>query len=319
MKAVGFDAPGGPGVLRVLDLPVPEPGPGEVRVRVHGATVNPADTLVRAGAAGPRGLPGPHVPGLEVAGVVDATGEGVTRLAAGDPVMALTLPLRPHRGGYAEYVVLPEPHAVRAPAGLTLTEAATLPMNGLTALRAIEVLGLGAGTTAAVTGAAGAFGGYFTELCVLAGIRVVADAAPADEALVRALGADVVARRGAAYVADVLDAAPGGVYGLADGALLGTPVLDAVADGGTYTSLRTPGEPGTRPLPDPAPRGLAYRSLQFYEIADPTAALGRLAEAAGAGRLTPRIAEVITPEDVPRAHEALAAGGVRGRFVLGFG
>ncbi|MEV1011708.1 NADP-dependent oxidoreductase [Streptomyces sp. NPDC049881] len=318
MKAIGFHAPGGPSVLTVLDLPTPQAGPGEVRVRVHAAAVNPADTLVRAGDVDLSAMPGPYVPGMDVAGVVDQAGGG-SGFAVGDAVMAVVVPDRPHNGGYAQYVVVPAGQVTRAPRNVGPFEAATVPMNGLTALRALRVLEVGAGSAVAVTGSAGAFGGFFLQLGLAAGARVVADAGEADEALVRGLGAELVARRGPGWTAGVRELVPGGVGALADGALLGPAALDAIADDGAYAALRAPGERGTAPMPRPAPRGIAYRHVAFHENPDVPGGLRALADAVEAGRLTPRVAEVIGPADLARAHAAVEAGGVRGRFVVDLG
>ncbi|MEV1330672.1 alcohol dehydrogenase catalytic domain-containing protein [Micromonospora costi] len=105
MRAVGLYEFGGPEVLRVIELPEPHAGPGEVRVRVHAAAVNPSDTLLRSGvhASALAGVPGPYVPGMDVAGVVDEIGPGtVTDLSVGDRVMAMLLPVTPTPEGTLE-------------------------------------------------------------------------------------------------------------------------------------------------------------------------------------------------------------------------
>ncbi|WP_329459836.1 alcohol dehydrogenase catalytic domain-containing protein [Streptomyces sp. NBC_01497] len=119
MRAVGLYEFGEPDVLRVVDLPNPKAGPGEVRVRVHAAAVSPADTLLRAGVLAERfrEVPGPYVPGMDIAGVVDEIGpETRTDLRVGESVMAMVMPLGIAAvGGYAEYRVLPAGWVVRAP------------------------------------------------------------------------------------------------------------------------------------------------------------------------------------------------------------
>src|SRR4051794_33618173 len=103
MRAVGIPRDGGPEVLEIVDLPVPEPGAGEVRIRVAAATVNPTDIALRElGDRLGRGLPRPYVPGMEVAGIVDAVGEGAP-WEPGQRVMAIVMPIQP--GAQAEYVV----------------------------------------------------------------------------------------------------------------------------------------------------------------------------------------------------------------------
>ena len=133
---------------------------------------------------------------MDVAGVIDEIGpDTATDLDIGDRVMAIVVPAGQH-GGYSDSLVLPAQSVARIPAGATLVEASTLPMNALTARKALDMLALPSGSTIAVTGAAGAFGGYVVQLAKADGLRVIADASEADEQLVRDLGADVVVRRG---------------------------------------------------------------------------------------------------------------------------
>ncbi|WP_328224491.1 NADP-dependent oxidoreductase [Streptomyces sp. NBC_00310] len=248
MKAIGLTEFGGPDVLRVLNLPVPEAGPGEIRIRVHAATVNPVDMLVRRGIAFVSDAEPPYVPGMDAAGVVEQIGEGTdTDLKAGDHVMAVVVVSGTH-GAYAEHLVVPAESVVRVPAGATDVEAATLPMNGLTARMALDLLELPAGATVAVTGAAGAVGGYAVQLAKADGLRVIADAAPKDEALVKELGADVVLPRGTEFPELVRREIPDGADGLVDTAGVAGLAIGAVRDGGRVASsvggVEVPGERG---------------------------------------------------------------------------
>ncbi|NEC51453.1 NADP-dependent oxidoreductase, partial [Actinospica acidiphila] len=199
MKAIGLTTYGGPDVLRELELPTPEAGPGEVRIRVHAAAVNPTDVMMRTGghAARLRDVPPPYVPGMDAAGVIDQIGPGVDgRLSVGQRVVALVMPVRPQGGAYAEQIVVPAESVVPAPAGTDHAEASTLLMNAATARLALDTLALPKGATVAVTGAAGAVGGYTIQLAEADGLTVVADAAPHDRDLVRGFGAGHVVDRG---------------------------------------------------------------------------------------------------------------------------
>src|SRR5829696_7500653 len=141
MRAVGVIEFGGPEALRVVDVPDEPLGAGQVRLRVAAATVNPTDTYARSGVyAGrdPVKTP-PWVPGMDVAGPVAELGEGVEHLAVGDPAMGIVVPTGAH-GGYREDLVLPGDSVVRSPAGATEVEACTLPMNGLTARLALDLM-----------------------------------------------------------------------------------------------------------------------------------------------------------------------------------
>jgi NADPH:quinone reductase len=317
MRAVVVERQGPPEVLQVAAVAEPTPRSGQVRLRVHGAAVNPADLLLRSGAIRVPEAALPFIVGMDVAGIVDLVGPGTeTSLRVGDPVMAMTIPIV-QGGAYADHVTVPVSWVVAAPEGLSLHEAATIPMNGLTALQGIEVLGLEAGDTVAVTGSAGAFGGYFLQLAGAAGIRTIADASPADETLIRTLGADAVVGRGPAFADEVRKLVPDGVAAVLDAALIGAAVLPAIAEGGTYSGLRGNKGPGTSPLPPP-PREIRYCSFDVASCAGDQAKLQQLQRMAAQGVLTPRIAEVVRPEEASRAHEALERGGVRGRFVLDF-
>ena len=151
MRAVAFREYGGPEVLEVLELPDPEPGPGQVRIRVAAATVNPSDTLFRSGGLA-RGIDGPPpwVAGLELAGVVDAVGDG-TGYEPGERVAAMTRFLPHGRGAQSELLVLDaESSLARVPEGLDLVEAATVPMTGLTVRLLLDTLELPPGSTVAV-------------------------------------------------------------------------------------------------------------------------------------------------------------------------
>jgi NADPH:quinone reductase len=178
MRAVGLLTHGGPEVLQLVELPEVHAGPGEVRIRVHAATVNPTDVGVRNGtrAEQQKADPPPYVPGMEAAGIVDEVGSGVPdRLKVGDAVMAIVVPKGSH-GAYREQIVLDARSVVRAPTGKTHPEACTLPMNGLTARLSLDLLKLSPGQVIAVTGAAGAYGGYVIQLAKTEGLSVIADA-----------------------------------------------------------------------------------------------------------------------------------------------
>jgi threonine dehydrogenase-like Zn-dependent dehydrogenase len=206
MRAIAVTEPGGLEVLRVVDRPVREPGPGEVRVAVKAAAVNPTDIGLRQ--RGVEGLEAPWVPGMDAAGTVESLGEGVERFAVGDAVMAAVSPRRPEGGAQAELIVVPAASVVPVPDDASFQQAATLPMNGLTAMLGLELLGLAAGQTLAVSGGAGVLASYVIALAKARDVRVIADAKPDDEALVRSFGADVVLPRGEGFPAAVRDVAP---------------------------------------------------------------------------------------------------------------
>jgi len=303
---------GGPEALEVVDVPEVHAGPGEVRLRVHAAAVNPTDTYVRNGdrAAMQKVDPPPYVPGMDAAGIVDEVGDGVTTgIAVGDRAMAIVVPKGAH-GAYRESIVLPAESVTRAPAGSSHAEACTIPMNGLTARMSLDLLGLQPGQVLAVTGAAGAYGGFMVELGKAAGLVVVADASERDTELVRRLGADVVLPRGDDFAARVRSLHPDGVDGLADGSVQNELVIPAVRDGGAFTSVRGfLGEPQ---------RDIAFTATFVTKYFKRHAELDELRALAEAGRLTMRVAGVHPADRAAEAHRLLEAGGIRGRQVIEF-
>ena len=309
MRGVGVIEFGGPEVLQVVDLPETHAAAGEVRIRVHAATVNPTDTYLRKGARAEalRKVPPPYIPGMDIAGVIDEVGASTTTdLAIGDAVMAMVVNSASH-GGYRESIVLSADAVVRAPAGFTLIEAATLPMNGLTARQSLNQLALRPGQTLAVTGAAGCYGGYAVQLAKADGLRVIADASSADEALVRSLGADIVVSRGDDIAAQIRKVAPGGVDGLADGAFQSGIAAGAVRDGGGFASVR--GWAGDE-------RGIAFHKTSVRDYNHRADLLDRLRRQVEGGLLTLRVAATYPAEQAAEAHRRLEAKGTRGRLVL---
>jgi NADPH:quinone reductase-like Zn-dependent oxidoreductase len=187
-----------------------------------------------------------------------------------------------------------------------LVAAATLPLNGLTALQSLDLLGLEPGQTVLVTGAAGAVGGFAVELAAARGLRVVAAASDHDEELVRGLGADVFVPRSAPLAETVRQVVPGGVDGALDAAVLGLPALDAVRGGGAFVVVIAGAAP-------PPLRGI--RVANVLVRAD-GAALRELSALVDQGRLTLRVAGTLPLTEVAEAHRRLEKGGLRGRLVL---
>jgi NADPH:quinone reductase len=312
MRAVGLFSHGGPEVLRVVELPEVHAGSGQVRVRVRAATVNPTDVLARDGtrAEQQKADPPPYVPGMEAAGIVDEVGSGVPdRLKVGDAVIAIVLPKGSH-GAYREQIVLDARSVVKAPSGKPHSEACTLPMNGLTARLSLDLLKLSPGQVIAVTGAAGAYGGYVIQLAKADGLTVIADASEKDEKLVASLGADIVVKRGDDVASRIRSHFPQGVDGLADGAVLNEPVISAVRDGGGFTSVR-----GFQGIPQ---RDIHFTTTFVRSYAQELEKLDRLRQEVEAGRLTLRVADVYPPEMAADVHRRLEAGGTRGRLVIQF-
>jgi NADPH:quinone reductase-like Zn-dependent oxidoreductase len=307
MRALIVPHPGDPSVLVVAERPKPTPGPNQVVIRVAAATVNPTDILLCQRGGGE--LPPPWTPGTEVAGIVEAVGEGAD-FEEGERVFAIVNPRRPEGGAQAEFVVVPAASAVRTPDEVLDVEAATVPMNGLTVLQALRRLDLPRGATLGVIGSAGVVGQYATELGVHAGLRVLADARPEDEELVRGFGAHEVIERshnpGTAFRA----CAPDGVDGLIDAAVIDRDALAPIRDYGALATVRF--------WDGPSERGIRIEPVMVAADFERAEGLRELADHLRARRLTPRVADTYPIDRASEAYTRLDAGGVRGRLVLTF-
>ena len=186
MRAITVAKFGGPEVLQVSDVERPVPGPDEVLVRVLAAGAGPWDAHLRQGGwTGPL----PYIPGAEFAGVVEGDSGADADFDNGTPVYGY-----PGLSGcYAQYVVCPVEQMAPLPAGLPMTDAAGVPVNGLTAIQGLtDVLGIGHGDQVLVTAAAGGLGHFAVQIARVLGASVVATASPQHHEFVHHLGAAVV-------------------------------------------------------------------------------------------------------------------------------
>lgn len=298
MKTMSFAAFGGPEVLRPADAPVPEPGPGQVRVRVRAAGLNPLDAKIRSGAmqqAMPTPLPA--VPGVEVAGTVDAVGTGVRGIAVGDDVLGFS-----DTGGYAEHALATT--VALKPSALGWAEAAAVPVAAETALRVLRQLEVAAGETLLVHGAAGAVGTLAVQLAVARGAAVIGTASEANHDHLRSLGATPVTY-GDGLVERVRALAPDGVDAVLDAAGRGA-LPDSIALRGGTSRIVT--------IADPAAPGLG---VVFSGRAErDAAALADVARSAADGRLAVAVSRTYPLADAARAHADLETGHARGKGVL---
>ena len=289
-------------MLAEVERPDPAAGPGQVVIRVRAVCVHPADLAARVGQLPGGPVPPPFLPGWDVAGEVAQVGEGVADLRVGDPVVGM-IPwylTRGAPGGYAELAAVDAEWLVPMPDGLDPVAAATVPLNALTARRALDLMAAPAGTALLVTGASGGVGGFAAQLAARAGLRVLAVASHGDEEWVRGLGVDAVVPRSTELstlepVPAVLDAVP-----------IGAPAAAVVADGGTLVT--------TRPVPPVDPARGVRQQLVLVEPNRP--ALRELVADVASGRLRTRVAATFPLADAARAHQALEEGAVRGKIVL---
>jgi NADPH:quinone reductase-like Zn-dependent oxidoreductase len=258
----------------------------------------------------PDGVAPLYIAGMDLAGVIDALGAGVSGWSRGDRVMAAVSPWEPGGGAQAEYRIVDTDQLARVPDGISLEAAATLPMNGMTVRTALDMLALPPGSVLAVTGSAGAVGGYAIQLGTHEGLEVVADAAPSDESLIGGFGARHVIPRGPEFASAVRAIYPAGADALLDAALVGPPALAAVRDGGQLIAVR--------PFQGETQRGITISLVLVGGHLHEGPRVAELADLAAKGVLTLRIAEALPAERAAEAHRRLEAGGVRGRLVLTF-
>jgi NADPH:quinone reductase-like Zn-dependent oxidoreductase len=307
MKAVRFHEYGEPDVLRYEDAEQPVPGAGEVRLRVAASAFNPVDDGIRGGYLRdvfPVTLP--HTPGIEVAGTVDALGEGVTGVEVGDDVIGFLPMVAP--GAAAEYAVAPAEILAPAPTSIPLADAAALPMVGLTAWQALfDDAGLTAGQRVLINGAGGAVGGYAVQLAKRAGAHVIATASPSSSERVRSAGADEVIDH---TTTEVTVAEPVDV-------LLNLARITPEALVALVASVRPGGVVvNTVPtIPTPADDERGVRAVGVFVRSD-AGQLSQLVAMVDRGELRVDVAERVPLAELPAVHAQAAAGALPGKVVV---
>jgi NADPH:quinone reductase-like Zn-dependent oxidoreductase len=291
MRAVQVSRFGGPEVLNLTELERPSPISTEVLVRVIAAGVNPVDCKTRRGEGVARWVgPPPFVPGWDVAGIVEATGYGVTRFKVGDAVYGM--PRFPRlAGAYAEYVAAPSHHFARIPRSMAPIEAATLPLAALTAWQClVDVAQVGAGQTVLIHGATGGVGHLAVQIARSQGATVIAAGSRDDREALSTRRVDVAMDLAGSRTEALLDT-------LREGGL-----LLAVASGAADLVIADAARRGIRveqPLVEPDGRDLEE--------------ITKLVES---GKLKVNVEEVMPLEQAARAHERLEQRGRKGKFVL---
>ena len=309
MKAIRFHQYGDADVLRYEDVDVPTPAAGQVRIRVAGTTFNGVDANIRAGAMqGPMPLTLPHTPGLDVAGTVDAVGDGVRGLRVGDRVVGF-LPFVVD-GAAAEHVVAPAEDLTAAPTSIPLADAAALPLVGLTAWQALfEHAQLTSGQRILVNGASGAVGGYAVQLAAAAGAHVIATGSAASSRHLRDLGAAEVVDHTTTETASAVSEPVDVVLNLAPvtpDALAALVTL--VRDGGVVVNT-------TVWMPAPSDERRGVRGIDLYVHPD-ARQLAELVARVDRGELVVDVAEHVALPDLASVHARAAAGTLSGKVVV---
>ncbi|MEU7061194.1 NADP-dependent oxidoreductase [Streptomyces sp. NPDC046197] len=307
MRVITQQAVGDPAVLELVEAACPEPGYGQVLIRTGAVGVNPVDAHVRSGALPMLGEP-PFTVGWDIAGTVETAGPGVSAFVAGDEVMGM-LALPGAGNTYADYVLASVNEIVSKPAGLTVEQAAGLPMAGLTAWQSLVGLAhLQPGQRVLVHRAAGGVGHLAVQIAKALGAHVIATASAGKHDLLRRLGADEPVDYRTRDFTEVgsVDAVfdlVGGEYGARSARI--------VAPGGVLVSA-CPQDTGLTPELI-TELGIRH-AVTFVHPSAPD--LARLTALVQAGRLTVHVDQVLSLAEAVKAHEIVAAGAVTGKLVL---
>jgi NADPH2:quinone reductase len=327
MRAIVIAKPGGPEVLELREVPAPEPSRGEVRVRIRATAVNRADLLQRLGVyPAPPGSPA-DIPGLELAGEVDAVGPDVTDLAIGDRVLGIV-----GGGSYAEQVTVHARALAKMPAGMSFTDAAAIPEAFLTAWDGMVDQGeLGAGETVLVHAAGSGVGTAAIQIARAIGARSIGTARTADKLeRARALGldeglvpeggkfADAVRKRTGGRGVDVVVELVGGAYVEQDLACIATKGRIVVIGtmGGTQVEMNL----GILMHKRAEIRGTMLRARPLEEKILVAQALQRhLVPLFERGTLKPIVDRVLPLAHAGEAHRAMQSSETFGKIVLDVG
>jgi NADPH:quinone reductase-like Zn-dependent oxidoreductase len=301
-RSVQFSEHGEPDVLRVVEVPEPEPEPGQVRLAVKAAALNPFDLKVLRGRIPgmPRSLPAGL--GSDVAGVVDAIGDGVTAPAVGDEVLGRSV-----TPAYATAALARADTLVHRPRELPWEVAAGLGVAGATAWAVLERLGVGEGDTLLVHAAAGGVGTFAVQLALVRGARVIGTASEANHELLRGWGA-VPVLYGEGLGDRVREVAPEGVDAVLDASGRGELPLSVELAGGPERVLTIAGF-------DDVPEGV-MRYQGGAPGPETAIALAEIVELVRDGRLQVPIAATYPLDEAGAALEALADGHHAGKIVL---
>lgn len=298
MKAVQYSEFGGPEVLEIAEVEEPHAGPGQVRVAVRAAGINPVDWKMR------RGMMGGELPartGREVAGVVDEVGEGVSDVAAGDEVFGFA----DGGGGVAEKVLLVD--YARVPTSLDFAGAAALPVAVETAVRTLDAVGVGEGTTVVINGAAGAVGSAAVQIALSRGARVIGTASPNNHDYLRSLGAEPTTY-GEGLAQRVRELAPDGVDAAVDAAGGGALPDLVELTGGPQHVVTIADYPGAQQT------GVTFSGGMGTGRA--VHALSEIGELIDSGRFTLPVAQSFPLDHIAEAHRLSETGHVRGKLVV---
>ena len=294
---------GGPEQLKLERKPRPEPQASEVLLRVHAAGVNQIDWKIRQGLMKDfQPVTFPYTPGIEVAGVVEDVGPGVTAFETGQAIFGWS-----ERGAYAEYITVPVEALALKPETLSFAEAATVPVGATAAWRALfDHGGLTSGQRVLIQGAAGGVGLFAVQFAKWKGAQVIGTASTANLDFVRGFGADTVVdytRTPVESVVQDVDLVLDGV-----GAETLSSSLAVLKPGGTLISLA-----GLPPQEQARERGIRATMIRSQRSRELLQTFTRLIDE---GRIKVTAGKTFPLSEVQQAHEYSRSGHGRGRIVL---
>lgn len=308
MKAIVINAYGNEDVLDYVDVECPEPKTDEVLVKVHVAAVNPADWKIRDGMGERFGFKLPLILGGDIAGTVEAVGNGVEIFKKGDAVYGMTLSSL--SGGYAEYAVAKADAIAPKPESISFEEAAAIPIGALTAWQAMfDLAHLSSGQRILIAGASGGVGSMAVQLAKAKGAFAIGMASGKNEQFVRELGADEFVdytRQPFEEVVKDVDV----VFDTVGGDTLERAFQTLKKGGFLVSSVETPSAEKARELGVEAARVFCKPSAQ--QLAE----INRLIDE---GKLKIHIETVLLLTDVKKAHQLSQSGRTRGKIVLQIG
>ena len=329
MSAIVLREFGGPEVLQLSEIPRPVAGPGQVLVRVKASSVNPVDTKIRSGMLAAIAPAAPTVLGCDVAGVVEACGEGLTDFAPGDAVYGCAGGVKGCPGALAEYMACDARLLAPKPEGLSFEEAAVLPLVTITAWDGlIDRARVRAGQRVLVHGGTGGVGHVAVQLCAAQGAEVWATVSSSEKAAVaRSLGAAGTINYREQSVDDYVQAATGGtgfdvVFDTVGGENV-AKCFQAAAVSGTVVSISTRTSADLSPL---HAKGLSLHVVfmlipMLHNRGDERSHHGRIlrevTRLVDSGRLRPLLDErKFTFHEAAAAHQLLSEGKVTGKIAL---
>jgi NADPH:quinone reductase-like Zn-dependent oxidoreductase len=303
MRVIQVYRYGGPEQLKLEQKPRPEPQAGEVLVRAHAAGVNQIDWKIRQGLMKDfQPMMFPYIPGIEVAGVVEDVGPGVTAFEIGQAVFGQSA-----RGAYAEYITESVEALALKPEILSFAEAATVPVGATTAWRALfDHGGLTSGQRVLIQGAAGGVGLFAVQLAKWKGAQVIGTTSTANLDFVRELGADTVVDYTTTPVESVIQDVDLVLDGVGGETLISS--LAATRRGGTLISIA-----GLPPQEEALARGVRAAFIRNQYSRELLLTLTRLIDE---GRLKVTAGKTFSMSEVQLAHEYSRGGHGRGRIVL---